>query len=132
MPGPFIFIATNRLKEGKLEREKKRVPGLIDVIQANEPRLIAFNEYAIGQLGFFWALVAVLFARVPGARAWCGAEPVSLLEHVYDGDAPESAEGLRLDRLRRPARRQLQILLAVRRVGNDGRVPRPALGSVAA
>ena len=46
MTGPFIFIATNRLKEGKLDREKKRLPGLIDFIQANEPRLIAFNEYA--------------------------------------------------------------------------------------
>jgi hypothetical protein len=32
MTGPFIFIATNRLKEGKIE--------------ANQPRLIAFNEYA--------------------------------------------------------------------------------------
>jgi hypothetical protein len=46
MSGPFIFIATNRLKEGKLEEERKRVPGLCDFIEANEPRLIAFNEYA--------------------------------------------------------------------------------------
>src|SRR3954452_5243773 len=46
MSGPFIFIATNKLKEGKLEDETKRVPGLSDFIQENEPRLIAFNEYA--------------------------------------------------------------------------------------
>jgi hypothetical protein len=46
MPGPFIFIACNRLKQGKLDSEKKRLPDLIDFIQANEPRLIAFNEYA--------------------------------------------------------------------------------------
>ncbi|HEX3435001.1 MAG TPA: hypothetical protein VHT25_13180 [Solirubrobacteraceae bacterium] len=46
MSGPFIFIATNRLKEGKLADERKRVPGLCDFIEANEPRLIAFNEYA--------------------------------------------------------------------------------------
>jgi hypothetical protein len=46
MAGPFIFIATNRLKAGKLEAEGRRVPGLVDFIQANEPRLIAFNEYA--------------------------------------------------------------------------------------
>jgi hypothetical protein len=46
MTGPFIFIATNRLKEGKLDDERKRVPGLSDFIEANEPRLIAFNEYA--------------------------------------------------------------------------------------
>jgi hypothetical protein len=46
MTGPFIFIATNRLKEGKLEAERQRVPGLVDFIEANEPRLLAFNEYA--------------------------------------------------------------------------------------
>jgi hypothetical protein len=46
MSGPFVFIATNRLKEGKLDEERRRVPGLCDFIEANEPRLIAFNEYA--------------------------------------------------------------------------------------
>jgi hypothetical protein len=46
MAGPFIFIATNRLKPGKLEAERQRVPGLVDFIEASEPRLIAFNEYA--------------------------------------------------------------------------------------
>jgi hypothetical protein len=43
--GPFIFIATNRLKPGKFDAEKQRVPGLVDFVQANEPRVIAFNEY---------------------------------------------------------------------------------------
>ena len=43
---PFIFIATNRLKAGKLDAESRRVPGLSDFIEANEPRLIAFNEFA--------------------------------------------------------------------------------------
>lgn len=46
MAGPFIFIATNRLKTGKLEAESRRVPGLVDFIKSNEPRLVAFNEYA--------------------------------------------------------------------------------------
>jgi hypothetical protein len=46
MSGPFIFIATNKLKHGKLEQESVRVPELCDFIEANEPRLIAFNEYA--------------------------------------------------------------------------------------
>jgi len=45
MPGPFIFIATNKVREGKLESEKQRVPGWIDFIDVNEPRLIAFHEY---------------------------------------------------------------------------------------
>ena len=49
MYGPFLFIATNRLKGGKLEEERARVPGLSDFIEANEPRLLAFNEYANDQ-----------------------------------------------------------------------------------
>jgi hypothetical protein len=43
--GPFIFIAANRLRPGKLDDERRRVPGLVEFIQANEPRLLAFNEY---------------------------------------------------------------------------------------
>ena len=46
MSAPFIFIATNRLKEGKLEQERERVPGLVEFIYEHEPRLLAFNEYA--------------------------------------------------------------------------------------
>ena len=45
MNGPFIFIATNRLKPGKLDDERRRVPGLVEFVQAKEPRLLAFNEY---------------------------------------------------------------------------------------
>lgn len=46
MSGPFIFIATNRLKEGKLDAERERVADLASFIEANEPQLLAFNEYA--------------------------------------------------------------------------------------
>jgi len=45
MSGPFIFIATNRLKKGAFEDEQRRVRELCDFIAVNEPRLIAFNEY---------------------------------------------------------------------------------------
>jgi hypothetical protein len=45
MPGPFIFIATNKVRSGKLAGEKQRAPGWIDFIRSNEPRLIAFHEY---------------------------------------------------------------------------------------
>lgn len=45
MTSPFIFIATNRLKPGRLERERNRVPGLVEFIEASEPRMIAFNEF---------------------------------------------------------------------------------------
>ena len=46
MSGPFIFIATNRLKEGRFEAERERVPGLVELIEESETRLLAFNEYA--------------------------------------------------------------------------------------
>jgi hypothetical protein len=42
--GPFIFIATNRLKPGKFGNERARMPGLVDFVEANEPQLLAFNE----------------------------------------------------------------------------------------
>jgi hypothetical protein len=45
MSGPFIFIATNRLKPGMLDAESARVPGLVDFVHEHEPRVIAFNEY---------------------------------------------------------------------------------------
>ena len=45
MTGPFIFIATNRLKPGAYEAERHRVPGLVEFIQVSEPLLLAFNEY---------------------------------------------------------------------------------------
>jgi len=46
MAAPFIFIATNRLKPGKLDAERARVPGLVEFIETVEPDVLAFNEYA--------------------------------------------------------------------------------------
>jgi hypothetical protein len=45
LPAPFIFIATNRLKPGRLDLERERVPKLVEFIETEEPRVIAFNEY---------------------------------------------------------------------------------------
>ena len=45
MSAPFIFIATNRLREGKLAAERDRAADLGSFIKANEPQLLAFNEY---------------------------------------------------------------------------------------
>jgi hypothetical protein len=42
---PLIFLATNRLKPGQLDAERRRVPGLVEFVEQNEPQLIAFNEY---------------------------------------------------------------------------------------
>ena len=45
MAGPFIFIATNKVRDGKLEDEKNRAPGWVRFIEDNEPRTIGFHEY---------------------------------------------------------------------------------------
>jgi quinol monooxygenase YgiN len=45
MSEPFIFIGTHTLKEGKLQDFKQSCGELVEVVEANEPRLIAFNLY---------------------------------------------------------------------------------------
>jgi hypothetical protein len=45
MSEPFIFIGTHRLKDGKLQDFGKYFGELVEVVEANEPRLIAFNGY---------------------------------------------------------------------------------------
>jgi hypothetical protein len=42
---PFIFIATNRLKPGRLDRERRRVSDLVEFVASSEPRVIAFHEF---------------------------------------------------------------------------------------
>ena len=45
MSEPFIFIGTHTIGEGKLEDFKKSCRELVEVVEASEPRLIAFNVY---------------------------------------------------------------------------------------
>jgi hypothetical protein len=46
MPEPFIFIGTHRLKEGKLDDFERTFNELVNVVETNEPQMIAFNGYA--------------------------------------------------------------------------------------
>lgn len=46
MSEPFIFIGTHRLKKGKFEAFRQLSGGLAEFVEANEPRMIAFNVYA--------------------------------------------------------------------------------------
>ena len=46
MSEPFIFIGTHRLKEGKLSDFEEMWRDLVDVVEAKEPQMIAFNAYA--------------------------------------------------------------------------------------
>jgi hypothetical protein len=45
---PFIFIGTHRLQEGKLEDFTAGFAELASLVEANEPRMIAFNAYSSG------------------------------------------------------------------------------------
>ena len=45
MAEPFVFIGTHRIREGKLDEFRKEFAELVEVVEANEPRLIAFNGY---------------------------------------------------------------------------------------
>lgn len=45
MSGPFILVSTWKIKEGKLEELVRFQRGLAEVIEANEPQLIAFNAF---------------------------------------------------------------------------------------
>ena len=45
MQGPFIYIGTTTIKPGKLEEARKRIAELVDFVETNEPRLIAFHAY---------------------------------------------------------------------------------------
>jgi len=42
MAGPFIYIGTTTIKPGKLEEARKRIAELVDFVETNEPRMIAF------------------------------------------------------------------------------------------
>jgi hypothetical protein len=46
MAGPFIFIGTHRLKDGKFESFQADSKALAEVVESNEPRMISFNVFA--------------------------------------------------------------------------------------
>jgi hypothetical protein len=46
MAEPFIYIGTFRLKAGRLDAFSQMAGGLAEFVEANEPRVIAFNVYA--------------------------------------------------------------------------------------
>ena len=46
MGEPFIFIGTHRLQPGKLPAFREAFARLVEVVERDEPRMIAFNGYA--------------------------------------------------------------------------------------
>jgi len=45
MPGPIIYIDHSEIREGKLEELKNAMNELVEFVEANEPRLIAYTVY---------------------------------------------------------------------------------------
>jgi hypothetical protein len=45
MPGAITYVDTSDVREGALEELKAAIKDLADFIEANEPRLIAYNAY---------------------------------------------------------------------------------------
>ena len=43
MVGPLIYVGNYSIKPGKLEEARKRLAELVDFVETNEPRLIAFH-----------------------------------------------------------------------------------------
>jgi quinol monooxygenase YgiN len=45
MSGAFVYVGTTTIKPGKLEEARERLAEVIDFVETNEPRLIAFHAY---------------------------------------------------------------------------------------
>lgn len=45
MSGPLVYIDTSDVREGALDELKTAIRELADFVEANEPRLIAYNAY---------------------------------------------------------------------------------------
>jgi hypothetical protein len=45
MAGPFIFISQSSIKEGRLDDFKRGLREMAEFVEANEPRVIAFEAY---------------------------------------------------------------------------------------
>jgi len=45
MSQPFVYVGTWTIKPGKFEEARKRLSEHVDLIETNEPRLIAFHVY---------------------------------------------------------------------------------------
>jgi hypothetical protein len=45
VPGPLLYVDTSDVREGALERLKAAIEELVEFLEANEPRLLAYNVY---------------------------------------------------------------------------------------
>jgi quinol monooxygenase YgiN len=45
MAEPFIYVGTTRIRPGKLEDARKKLAELVEFVETNEPRMIAFHAF---------------------------------------------------------------------------------------
>lgn len=45
MSQPFMYVGTHKIREGKLEAFRKMWPEHVELVETNEPRLIAFHAF---------------------------------------------------------------------------------------
>jgi hypothetical protein len=45
MSEPILYVDTSEIREGKLEELKTAMKELVEFVETNEPRLIAYNVY---------------------------------------------------------------------------------------
>jgi quinol monooxygenase YgiN len=45
MSGAFVYVGTTAIKPGKLEETRKHLAELVDFVETNEPRMIAFHLF---------------------------------------------------------------------------------------
>jgi len=45
MDGPFIYVGTNTIKAGKVDECRKMLNEIAQLVEAHEPRVIAFNFF---------------------------------------------------------------------------------------
>ena len=45
MSGAFIYVGTSTIKAGRLEEARKNLAELVDFVETNEPRMIAFHAF---------------------------------------------------------------------------------------
>ena len=45
MSGAFVYVGTTTIKDGKEEDARKHLAEIVDFVETNEPRMIAFHAY---------------------------------------------------------------------------------------
>jgi quinol monooxygenase YgiN len=122
MSEPFIFIGTHTLREGKLEGFKKACRELVEVVEANEPRLIAFNIY-VNEDGTEATVVQVhpdpdsMLFHMQVAREHIGEAYQSVLEETQRIDVYGKPSDTVLEMIRQLAGSEVPLSLKTHHLG---------------